>query len=368
MIRKCFFWAHLALGLAAGSIILVLAATGMVLAFEDPVVQWLDRGYRVQVAAAPMPLRAIAAEARKGLPKERLSAISLERGPASPVTLQFGADKAYLADPGSGKVLGPSAPRARAFFRQVEGIHRWFGQDGKAKGVALQVKGAANGAFFIMILSGLCLWWPRPKNPPVLWFKKGARGKARDFNWHNVLGLWAWIPIVLISGTGLILSYGWANDLLYRLTGNEVPVRPQARVERLTGQRGQDAPPVDWDGALLAAQAQAPAWRAMTLRAPRPGRDEISVSIVTEDAPPPRGRGTLTLRAGSGEFLRWEPYEAQNWGRKLRLWARWTHTGQSLGLLGQSLMALACVAILALAWTGFALSWRRFFGAPKARP
>lgn len=382
-IRRIFFWLHLSLGLTVGLVIAVLAITGTGLAFKDQALRWADRAQRqvlVPAEAVPQDLGALLDGLREQGSLPGLSAVTVGRASADAIRADLGGGQALYIDPYRGVIVGPSSVWANAFFRQVEDLHRWFALQGQAKAVARQVKAAANAAFLVMIISGIFLWWPRQGRPAILRFKRGAQGKARDFNWHHVLGLWFWVPIFTISLTGLVMAYPWANDLLYRVTGNAVPARP-ARPMEAQKASGKPSPEkqehrrrpagvtantaIDWDAAFSAARAQAPDWSSITLRVPRPGRDELSLSIVTEDLPPPRGRGLLTLKASTAEILRWEPYASQNWGRKLRLWARWTHTGQSLGLLGELLMAAACLSILVLVWTGFALSWRRFF-SPKS--
>ena len=31
----------------------------------------------------------------------------------------------------------------------------------------------------------------------VLWFRKGLKGKAKNFNWHNVVGFWMAVPLFM---------------------------------------------------------------------------------------------------------------------------------------------------------------------------
>src|SRR5689334_17324893 len=75
-----------------------------------------------------------------------------------------------------------------------------------------------------------CLSWPRSWSAfkSVIWFARGLGGKARDWNWHNVIGFWCALPLFFIVLTGVIMSYPWANNLLYRITGSELP-QPQQR-------------------------------------------------------------------------------------------------------------------------------------------
>lgn len=46
---------------------------------------------------------------------------------------------------------------------------------------------------------------------------------------------------------------------------------------------------------------------------------------------------------------------------------RTLHTGEAGGILGQTLAFLACIGGLVLVYTGFALSFRRFFKRPLRR-
>ena len=83
---------------------------------------------------------------------------------------------------------------------------------------------AANVYVFFTVLSrGRALWWPKQFTwrhlRPIVWFRRRLSGKARDFNWHNAIGLWTSIPLTIIVLTRIILSYKWANDLVYHMTG-----------------------------------------------------------------------------------------------------------------------------------------------------
>lgn len=182
-IRIAFFWAHLALGVAAGLIILWLAGTGFVLALEEPVIGWLERPLqKVEVAAQALPLTRLAGLAAAEGRGERVSGIRLDRDPASTVKVSLGRTQSLYLDPHNGKVLGRGAERARAWFHWVEDLHRNFGFEGKARERTRQVKAAANGAFLLILLSGIFLWWPRGRTAPLWRFKRGLRGKGRPLD------------------------------------------------------------------------------------------------------------------------------------------------------------------------------------------
>jgi uncharacterized iron-regulated membrane protein len=57
--------------------------------------------------------------------------------------------------------------------------------------------------------------------------------------------------------------------------------------------------------------------------------------------------------------VEWEPFESQSIGRRLRTVLRFAHTGEVLGVAGQTIAGLVSFGVLVLAWTGIALALRR---------
>jgi uncharacterized iron-regulated membrane protein len=66
------------------------------------------------------------------------------------------------------------------------------------------------------------------------------------------------------------------------------------------------------------------------------------------------------LNRFTAEVVRWEPYGSNTLGRKIRIWMRGLHTGEALGLAGQTVAGLASLGGCFLVWTGLAMAWRRF--------
>jgi uncharacterized iron-regulated membrane protein len=230
-----------------------------------------------------------------------------------------------------------------------------------------------------MILAGFYLWWPRKWSLTA--FKAVAvpsfrpNGKARDWNWHNATGFWCAPWLLLIVLTGLVMVYPWANDLLYRATGNTPPPRPLTQVTQPPsgapekGEGRENARKkkhhsgnkmASLDLLLSAVEKQAPGWKSMSLRLPQRENPNVVVQVQEATSRLAFTKSALTLDAATGQVIKWEPYESQNLGRKLRLWARYTHTGESGGFLGQAIAAMAALGACLLVWTGFAMAWRRF--------
>jgi uncharacterized iron-regulated membrane protein len=87
--------------------------------------------------------------------------------------------------------------------------------------------------------------------------------------------------------------------------------------------------------------------------------------IRTADSWPRTASTTIALNPFTGEVVRRTGYADLPTAQQVRSWTRFLHTGEALGWWGQALAGLACLGGAFLVYTGFALSWRRFF-RPRA--
>jgi len=369
-LRRLLFWLHLLTGVAAGSVIAVMAATGAVLALKPQILAFVERNARTvppdSLSQPRLGVRAILEAAREARPDAQPTAVTIDAAPASPAAVAIGRGTVYV-DPHSGRVLGESSARAQAFFRATEDWHRWLGMSGAGRSTARAVTGACNAAFLALAISGLYLWWPHKWTPQhskaVLLFRRTSTGRARDFNWHNVIGFWCAPVLIVLTTTGVVMSYPWVNALLYRLAGSAVPQAARSGPGPSGGAdiRPGDPPavPDTIDRVWANAERQRPEWRTIGMRLPaRPGAP-VTFTISDSRSWNPFARSQLTLDARSGAVMRWDPYEASSAGQKARGWVRFGHTGELAGLPGQILAALACVGALFLVITGWSLACRR---------
>lgn len=359
-VRKIVFWAHLSAGIAAGLLILNAAFTGLLIAFEGQIVEVAERGVRRVPAptdGARLDLEALAVEAWDAVPGARLTAATVSSDPRASVSFQFGRDGGTVyVDPYAGAVLGKDSGIGRV-LHAVEDWHRWLWSREAGK----PVTGAACLVFLAMVLGGLYLWWQGRT-----WrLGKGLSGRARDWNWHSVAGVW-FAPFMLITAlTGAVMSFDWANDLLFRAAGTPPP--PRRAAPRNPGVGEEKPVPVFALTPLVAkASAQVSVWEAITLRFPRKEGDPATATILEPARLGPPRRSQLTLDPKTAEVLQWEPFQEQDAGREARAWARYLHTGEAFGWPGQLAAFASSCAVLLLVWTGLSLSWRRFFGRPTA--
>jgi uncharacterized iron-regulated membrane protein len=73
--------------------------------------------------------------------------------------------------------------------------------------------------FILMLLTGIFLWWPRNRRVARQRFmvKWNARWRRRNYDLHSVLGFYiSWFAII-IALTGLVWSFNWFNNIVYRI-------------------------------------------------------------------------------------------------------------------------------------------------------
>jgi uncharacterized iron-regulated membrane protein len=380
-LRRFLFWVHLTAGCVAGLVILVMSVTGILLAYRRQIINWGNRGFQTQPAAGDqrLPLEDLlaAAQEAQGRPPSNITA---RADSVAPVAFDFGRERTVFVNPYTGKILGEGSPGLRRFFSTVEDVHRWLGVGGEGRSLGRAVTGACNLIFLILVTTGPFLWWPKQWNwanlKKITQFRGGPWVRARDWNWHNVLGFWCVVPLFLIVITGVIMSYAWANNLLYRLTGNAPPPQSQPAAQSLaernrnSGQRTGAEHGARFDGLeklFARAGQQVPDFTAISLRLPNPPANALTFTIDRGNGGRPDLRSQLTLDRATGEIVRWEAFSSYNRGRRLRAWARFTHTGEAGGRLGQTIALIASAGAALLVFTGLSLGVRRFLAWKERR-
>jgi uncharacterized iron-regulated membrane protein len=380
-LRKLLFWTHLVAAVAAGLVILLMSVTGVLLTYERQMIAWSDSHLRSTPAGtAKLAVEAVIARVVSARPDTTPSSIAIGSAPDAPVVLTAGQKTVYV-DAYSGQVLGEGAQGVRRFMSSVRGWHRWFAVEGAGRTTARAITGWSNVIFLFIVASGLYLWLPRKWTwqhlRPVVLFKGGLRGKARDFNWHNTIGLWSAIPLLVVVASAVPISFQWGNALVYRLTGDTVPAPPGGGAQRgegggerrptaggqagAPGALGRAARPsfAGLTEAFARAESQVENWRTITLRIPPSPRAPLAFNIDRGDGGQPQLRSTLTLARGSNDIVSYEAFADQTPGRRARSVMRFAHTGEVLGIPGQTIAGLATAGAVVLVWTGLALALRR---------
>jgi len=415
--RKILFWAHLVIGLTAGTIIAITVITGASMAFEKQVVAWMERDIRKVKApstdAPRLSLKELTDKVRELQPEARPASIVVAADPTEPVVFNLGRTNIVYLNPYTGEIQPQGAPKTRAFFAFMLKWHRWLGAEAPAQGGpnvgggmtnastnAIASAGAPSGpgdgkaerkpmtpremgstvmgisatVFLLLSLSGLYLWWPRS------WTWKNLRavslpsiklgGKSRDWNWHNAFGFWAMPLIVVMSFTGIVMAFHAVGDFIYK--------RPEgAAAQALNATVPTPEPgtrPVSQDVLLASVQKEVPHWETIAFRnnnqkqrggggaenrdgaKPAPQPVQVTVEVAGMNLLPLQ----VQLDPYTGNVLRKEGLSDYGWRRGFRTLNKTLHTGEAFGVIGQLVAFFACVSGMVLVYTGFVLSFRRW--------
>jgi uncharacterized iron-regulated membrane protein len=371
-LRSIVFWPHLVAGVLAGAVILLMCVTGVLLTYERQMIAWADRGFRsVQptAEAAPLPMEALLPRVREAEPRLTPTAITLRAGRDAAIAVTAGQRTVYV-DRYTGAVIGEaSRGGVRAFMSTLRAWHRWFGVEGEGRNFARAITGWSNFIFLFIVMSGVYLWFPRKwgwaQVRNVVLFNGRARGRARDFNWHNVIGSWCAAPLFVVVLCAMPISFAWFNASVYRAVGEQPPPPPAAgrgptAAPGPARQARPNTPPLASDAMWNQAKERVADWRTISLRLPSSPEAPFVFTIDKGDGGQPHLRSTLTLDGRTGEVTRYETFADLTLGRRIRNTMRFAHTGEALGIPGQTIAGIVSAGGAVLVWTGLSLALRRF--------
>ena len=378
LLRTAIFWTHLAVGVTAAIVILMMAVTGVILTYEAQLDRWALRDYRTDPPApedAPLGLDELLERVAGEQPAVVVTSVAVQRDPREPAVVRFGDGAAVHVDRFTGERLGDGNTPTRRFLRSVMYWHRWFALEGEHRIIGRTFTATTNLGFLFLLVSGVYLWWPstgsRAAWRHALWFRRGLGGRARDFNWHNVIGFWSAVPLAIIVVSGVTISYQWAADLVHRLAGDTPPFqaspRPRESVARDDVFVAPDpaTPLPELQTLATKARAETPGWRMLTIELPESVQDPVVVAVDRGTGRQPSKSEDLLFDRATGELVGRAGYPTFSRGFKIRRWLRFAHTGEVYGVIGQSVAGAVSLGVAVMVWTGLAMSWRRFFGSTR---
>ncbi len=362
--RKILFWIHLISGVIGGIVIFIMCVTGALLSFEKDIAEFAERNQRYVAPtenAQKLSVKEILAKVSEAKPNAKPSAIALSNKSNAAWQVSLGREGQLFVNPFTGEITGEGATGWRGFFRTITDLHRWIALSGDGRPIGKAITGACNLMFLFLAISGIYIWFPRRFSwkhfKAALTFRWKVKGKARDFNWHTVLGFWSSLILIILTLTATVISYTWATNLLFTLTGNEVPAQQLQQ-----NQQGEQSfvLPENLDEVWTKAETHTPNLKTISLRLPI-AKDAAVFTIDEGIYWNIFGRSTLTIDMKTAEVAKWETYGEQNSARQIRTWFRFTHTGETGGFIGQLIGFFACIGGAVLVYTGFALAIRRLW-------
>ncbi len=219
LLKKVNAWLHLWLGLAAGIIVVILGITGCILVFEQEIRSLSSPWLHVEKPAKGnyLPPSVLYQEVKKALPDKKINSVWYH-GFDRTAHFSLNSDSMVYVNPYTAEIV--AMIDHEDFFHEIDEGHRhlWLPEKiGKA------IVGWATFIFFILLITGLILWWPKnfkktnfDKSFKIKW---RAKFKRVNYDLHNVLGFYSMVLAILMAITGLIMSFSWFNTSIYWLTG-----------------------------------------------------------------------------------------------------------------------------------------------------
>jgi len=236
-----FFWLHKWLGLLTGLIIVVVSLTGCIYVFADELKEhfYHTRLFVEPQNKEPLPLSELKDKAQLALG----STYQITRSDIYPAKDRSWIFRASETDPKAigywnyytyyyrvyvnpydGHIIHIENSK-NEFFQLVLSLHMNL-LLGDYVGSA--VVGYAVALFVLIMISGLVLWWPvhwkRKKIKASFWVKWKASPKRLIYDLHNVLGFYMWLPIMIITLTGLVYSFKWVDHTIQLIFNAGSPV------------------------------------------------------------------------------------------------------------------------------------------------
>ncbi|MEP4891279.1 MAG: PepSY-associated TM helix domain-containing protein [Aliiglaciecola sp.] len=362
--RRWIFWVHLIVGLIAGIFVLCMSFSGVLLTYERQLKELSEMQYSVQPNTTIKRLDtdqvvAILQKLKPDEPHIYVRWVNRE-GAAIPA---WAGKYSYLLHPYTGEVVRSGEGAVAEFFHIVTDFHRYLSLVGEAKVIGKNITAYANLVFIFLLISGLYLWFPKRFSRKLFKLhlflpKHFQNSHHRNRQWHLVFGIWCLPVLFVISMTATIFHFSWANTALYGAFGESVP-QPEQHIEVTS----LTADVVPYEELFNKAKQHAANngyqyWYSMWMEIGETknearfyidksigNRQELAYSLYFD-----------TRNGDVSKVLRKDDWSlgGQAWGT-----ARFLHTGEYFGFIGQTIAGIASLLACILVYTGIMLGWKR---------
>ena len=370
IIRKIHLW----LGLITGPIVLIVALTGCIYAFQEEI-QNLTQPYRFvekqdKAYLPPSELRDIA---EKELPGKHLHAIMYIKEGYAAKAIFYSFNEYYFIvyiNPYSGEILKTHDVENSFFGFILEGhFYLWL-----PKHIGQPVVAISTLLFFILLISGLLLWWPRNKYNLGQKFKIKFNGswKRKNYDLHSVIGFYASFIALILIITGLVWGFEWfRNSYYYTISGGEKYIdyyEPDSDTTQNVQSLNNEVNAIDKVWAIMKKEYPQTDWIEIHL----PETSESPIAANTNEDQSTywkidyRYFDQYTLKELSVDH-QWGRLDESDFGQTLMRMNYDIHVGGIFGLWGKTLMFFVSLLIASLPVTGFLIWYGRKFKVKKQK-
>ena len=332
---------HLVIGLVAGLFLIILGATGALIAFEPEIEHALYPSlYDVEVRGQPLPLTILDAKVVSALkPNERIGVCQFPaRQNLSYVFTIFrsrGLPRQIFVNQYTGQILGTLS--AVRFTVVVHQLHLVAGMGGCS-------------ALFLMflVITGLYLWWPLKR----IGVRTKATGEHLYFDLHNSVGFLSSVFLLLFAATGAYMAfYPTISSMAH--SSNKARISRKARSADQNSQRQISA-----DDAVSLARHLLPGATPIWVVMPGRGDSHYMVKMRFPEDRSFNGSSAIWLDRFSGRATRIWNSRTDSLGSKLNRLSREAHTGDALGYSGKLIACFMSLALVLQVLTGICM-WRK---------
>ncbi|WP_079241684.1 PepSY-associated TM helix domain-containing protein [Chryseobacterium indologenes] len=378
--RKIAYQLHLWLGLTSGLIVVIMAATGCILAFEEELKHIVhpNRYYVENIGRKKLSLSELTEKAEKALPEGlKVKRVVMPSDPSRTYvfrTLKMDEEAwtywgTYLyyyriyVDPYTGKVQEVEDAK-KDFFEIVLDLHRRLLLGEK---IGKTITGYSTLIFAIILLSGLVIWYPRKMSKAMLkgmfFIKTSANWKRINYDVHNVLGFYAVIPLLLISYSALIWSFEDVDKWVKNTLNGNIPTEKKAKSTIPSEEFSNRNNILDLIGNTMEKGLKDK--KSALINFPR-SEEGTYYAELTYDGRQYRNEH-FNLDQYSGDILKSQSYKNKNigYGTALRERNYDLHTGSIFGMTTRIIYFLAAIIALSLPITGFIIYLNKKKKKPK---
>lgn len=354
--RKTLFTLHLYTALVAAAFVILMGLTGSIMAFEPEIEHLIYRKISyVEPGPKAMSLEEIGAVVRKAFPGDQIEAYQPSVSPDLSYRIPLEKSGTVYVNQYTGQILGVRAPRME-FLDYVHQLHIRLGWQSESD-PGKKIMSWAGVAMLLLLLSGLYLWWPAKR----AWISTGASGRRWWFDFHNTVGIFSFVLLLMLTITGIVIGFERQSvPLLYKLTGSQPSQMPRSFAPPPPG-----AQPISVDRAMEIARQALPGATPFMILISGPKRPFLVASRYPEDRTP-GGRCRVLVDQYTGKVLFAQGSRTAPAGERMRNTNRAIHTGDIFGIPSKIVMSMASVMLVLQASSGIVMWWKRI--RTKRRP
>jgi uncharacterized iron-regulated membrane protein len=357
---------HLWLGLTSGLVVFIVSITGCLYAFQEEIQDATEPFRFVEVQnLAMLPPASLQDIANRALPNKHLHAVMYSGGEHAAQAIFYHYEPSYYyivyLNPYTGEVLKVK-DMDKDFFRIVLNGHYYLWLP---PAIGQPVVASATLIFFVLLITGIILWWPKNKSAVKQRFniKWNAQWRRKNYDLHNVLGFYAsWIVVVIVI-TGLVWGFQWFASSVYWTIGGQKSLQYQEPVSNVALKNLKEPCPMPAiDQIWYRMLNENPNAASIEVHIPETDSSSIAVNINAE-----HGTYWQTDYRYFDQFSLKEQHVGHVYGRiaeatqsdKLFRMNYDIHVGAIFGLAGKVLAFLVSLVSASLPVTGVIIWWGR---------